>query len=127
MALFNNSPIGQLLCGNGLLSMSVHGNLLMIKALMKQVQYPFWLITQKQDGGLQPLVIQECPEYILAFTSVQKAKDYMLAKGIGAWELQMVSRSTFRPLIERYRQLGLHGLCFDPDENTSGDQVDFDS
>jgi hypothetical protein len=92
---------------------------------MEQLHYPFWIVTHKHDTVRLPVVPAERPSYIVAFTTLQKATDYMGAVGEADWELQMVSRPTFDPMTEHYRQMGLLGFCLDPSMTAYGRTIDF--
>ena len=92
-----------------------------------KLNFPFWVVTQRRDLMSLPIVPHDMPDHIAAFSTAQRATDYMVDRGETSWEFKLVSRSTFLDLMTDLRKLGIKGVCLDPTPGECGTQMGFDA
>jgi hypothetical protein len=93
---------------------------------MAKLKFPFWIITQRQHGTPQPVVLDAAPGYVAVFSSAEKGTAYMAGLGGTTWEFQMVSRATYPGLVQNLQRTGTKGVCLDPMDGECGATVDFE-
>ena len=83
--------------------------------------FRFPIFTMRSNGTCVPNPLM--PQYVLAFSSAEKATTYMQRRGEN-WEFKMVNRFNVGPFADDLRKQGLSGICYDPDSDGKlGEQV----
>jgi len=92
---------------------------------MPTVDFPFWIVTRRSGLISMPVVPDDTPGFIAAFSTAGKATKFMVSRGATEWENKLVSRSTLADLTADLRKLGIQGLRQDPTKDGYGTKVTF--
>lgn len=85
---------------------------------------PFWIAYHRQNSVPRPVVPPHAPGFAAIFSTAPKATAYLVADRETSFSLRLVTRASVSSLIDDLRRMGIHGLCFDPDEG-GGEQLLF--
>lgn len=78
---------------------------------------PFWIAYHRQQSVPRPIVPAHAPGLVAIFSSAQKATGYLVADQETSFSLRLISRPGLSGLIDDLRRMGMHGFCFDADDN----------
>lgn len=93
---------------------------------MTAFRFPFWIVTQRQGTTLKPVQPAGMAGLLAVFPSAEHAAAFRENNGGTQREVRLVSRGTLQEMLPELRQLGIKGLCLDPDREGGGTPILFE-
>lgn len=88
-----------------------------------ELPFPLWVLVHRGDSPWRPVMLM--PGFAAAFSNHTRAGDFLHAADNPEWEVRLVARVTWEPLLTDFQRQGASGIALDPSAGGGGTLVAF--